>query len=498
MTTTEAAPSSGTAVRGGSVALAGQAAKMVLQITGLIVLSRMIGPAEFGLVAMVMAVLGVAEVFRDLGLSSAAIQAEVLTRGQKSNLFWINTGLGLVLSLAGSVASLGIAAFYSEPRLVWIAVVLSTTFLLNGLQTQFMAELARNLRFVALAVSDIASAATALALAVVAALLGWGYWALVVQIVVQALMCLIIRVAVARWRPGWVSRSDSVRGLMRYGWNLMLTQTLIYASSNIDKILIGSRFNAATLGLYSRAMQIVVLPTSQLFGPATNVALPVLSRLQSVPQRFGALVLSAQLSLGYPVVLGLAAAVAVADPLLPMVMGQQWAPAVPLFRLLAASALFQVVNYVIYWIFLAQGRTGSHFRYSLVARSILIVAIVIGSGFGVEGVAAGFLVGTIIPWPLALLWIRRWSLAPVRTMFHNGLRVIVAGLLLGGTGLFTSMMVVDGGVLLRVAAPLFAVAAVSGMLALVPGYRSDLALVLRATHHLRRPGQRGDGNEDRS
>ena len=498
MTTTETAPSSGTAVRGGSVALAGQAAKMLLQITGLIVLSRMIGPAEFGLVAMVMAVLGVAEVFRDLGLSSAAIQADVLTRGQKNNLFWINTSLGLVLSVAGSAAALGIAAFYDEPRLVPIAVVLSTTFLLNGLQTQFMAELARNLRFVALAVSDIASAATALALAVVIALLGWGYWALVVQIVVQALMCLIIRSAVAHWRPGWVSRSDSVRGLMRYGWNLMLTQTLVYVSSNLDKILIGSRFNAATLGLYTRAMQIVVLPTSQLFGPATNVALPVLSRLQSQPQRFGALVLTAQLSLGYPVVLGLAAAVAVADPVLPMIMGQQWAPAVPLFRLLAASALFQVVNYVIYWIFLAQGRTGSHFRYSLVARSILIVAIIVGATFGVEGVAAGFLVGTIIPWPIALLWIRSWSLAPARTMFFNGMRVIVAGLLLGAAGLLTSMMAADGGVVFRVVTPLSAVAAACGLLALFPGYRSDVATVLRATHHLRRPGRRSDESDIQS
>jgi len=278
----------------------------------------------------------------------------------------------------------------------------------------------------------------------------------------------------------------------------MLTQTLIYLSSNLDKVLIGSRFNAATLGLYTRAMQIVVLPTSQLFGPATNVALPVLSRLQTQPQRFAGLVLSAQLSLGYPVVLGLAAAVAVADPLLPMIMGQDWAPAVPLFRLLAASALFQVVNYVIYWIFLAQGRTGSHFRYSLVARSILIVAIVIGSGFGVAGVAVGFLVGTVIPWPIALLWIRRWSLAPVRRMFHNGLRVIVAGLILGGAGLLTSGLVADGGAALRVVAPLLAVAAACGLLALIPGYRSDVAIVLRATHHLRRPAVRGEGSDDHS
>lgn len=483
--TTTAKPSPGAAVRGGTVAMIGQVTKVVLQIAGLVLLGRLIGPAEFGMVAMVMAVLGVAEVFRDFGLSSAAIQADVLTRGQRNNLFWISTGLGLAFMLAGFAASFGIATFYHDDRLVSVAAVLSSTFALNGLQAQFTAELARQLRFSALAATDLAAAFIALVAALLAALWGLGHWALVIQIVVQAFVGLALRATLAHWLPGWPSRRDSVRGLVRYGWNLMLTQTLIYLSSNLDKVLIGNRFGAATLGVYTRAMQIVVLPATQLFGPVTNVALPILSRLRSRPDEFGSQVLNAQRALGYPVVACLGAAVAVADPFLVLLMGEPWGPVVPLFRLLAAAALFQVVNYVIYWVFLALGQTGSHFRYSLVSRSILILGVVVGAATGVEGVAVGYLIGTVAAWPLALWWVWRLGFAQAPLLFRNGCWIIMAGAVIGGAGLMVSTAVREADSIARLAASLITVLVTGAALMLIPRYRKDVHSIILSTGHLR-------------
>lgn len=478
-----------TAVRGGSVTLVGQFSKLGLQVIGLFVLARLLTPTDFGLVAMVTAVVGFADVVRDLGLSSAAIQADRLSRGQKSNLFWINSGLGLVLTAACAGGSFAIAALYHDPRLLDICLALSVTFLFNGLQTQFGAELSRQLRFVALTITDLVSAALPLLVAIGLALAGWGYWALVVQIVLQSFTTLVTRVVAARWWPGLPSRTEPTRELLRYGWNLMLTQVLVYFSSNIDKVIIGSRFGAAPLGLYTRAMQLIVLPINQIFAPVTNVALPVLSRLRTVPERLSSQLLGAQVALGYPVAFFLAAVVAVADPFIPLAMGSQWGPVVPLFRLLAVSALFQAVNYVVYWIFLVQGRTGSHFRYSLVSRSILVLTVVTGSLVSLQGVAVGYVVGVVLPWPLALFWVRRWSLVPVRLLLGNGARIVVAGILAGAAGYGASLLLVDASLPARLGVPFAAVVVAFALLACLPGYRSDLGTILGAARHLR-PGQR--------
>ena len=137
----------GSASRGALVTLAGQAVRVVIQLAGIVVLARLLGPSDYGLVAMVTVIIGVGEVFRDFGLSSAAIQAKILTPAQKDNLFWINGGIGLLLTLLVCALASPIADFYGDPRLQPLSYALSLTFLLNGLSTQFRADLSRHLRF---------------------------------------------------------------------------------------------------------------------------------------------------------------------------------------------------------------------------------------------------------------------------------------------------------------------------------------------------------------
>ena len=99
------------AARGALVTLTGQAARILIQLTSVVVLARLLDPRDYGVLAMVLAVVGVGEIFRDFGLSSAAVQAKDLTLHQRDNLFWINTAIGVVLAVlvfaaAGPLAGL--------------------------------------------------------------------------------------------------------------------------------------------------------------------------------------------------------------------------------------------------------------------------------------------------------------------------------------------------------------------------------------------------------
>jgi len=421
------APRLGARAAGGAfVTMAGQGVRVAVQFGGIILLARLLTPHDYGLMAMVTAIVGAAEILRDFGLSSAAVQAREVSRAQRDNLFWINTGIGLLLAVAVFAGARALAAFYREPALVQISEALAVTFLLSGMTTQFRAHLSRGLRFGQLALSDVGAQVAGLLAAVAAALAGAGFWALVLQQVVQAAVQLVLTVLCARWLPRGYSRAAPMRQFLGFGWNLMLAQLLGYASRNVGQVIIGARTGAEALGLYNRAFQLLMMPLNQINAPATSVALPVLSQLQDDRERFAAFLLRGQTVMVHLIVATFAFAGAQALPLMVLVLGEQWRPAVPLFQWLALGGVFQATAYAAYWVFLAKGLMGAQLRYSVVTRLLLIACIFAGSWWSVEGVAAGYSFGLLVMWPLSLYWVGRISDVPVWAVFANGARAVLA------------------------------------------------------------------------
>ena len=186
------------------VALSGQWGRYGLQLLALVVFSRLLSPADFGLVAMVTGVIGVAYVIGDFGLSLAALQATQLTAHQKTNLFWCNSGIGLVVAALMCVVAHPLAEFYGDARVAAITVALATVFLVNGIAVQFRTELNRELRFGVIATADLFGQAAGFTIALVGVLVGWwSYWALVAMQVIAAVITSTIIMARARWWPGW-------------------------------------------------------------------------------------------------------------------------------------------------------------------------------------------------------------------------------------------------------------------------------------------------------
>ncbi len=414
------------AAGGAAVTMAGQLAKMVVQFGGIVLLARLLTPYDYGLMAMVTAIVGMAEILRDFGLSSAAIQAKHVSREQRDNLFWINSGIGLVLAIVVFLSSSWIAHFYREPALLGISQALAVTFLLNGMTTQYRAHLSRGLRFGQVSLSDVGAQVMGLIAGVGVALAGYGYWALVWQQVVQALVNLAIAGACARWLPRGYRRDAPMRAFLSFGWNLMAAQLLGYASRNVGQVIIGHRIGAEALGLYNRAFQLLMMPLNQINAPATSVALPVLSQLQDDPPRFGSFLLRGQTVMVHLIVALFSFACALALPLIVLVLGEQWRPAVPLFQVLTLGGIFQTASYATYWVFLAHGLMREQLVYSVVGRVMLIACIFAGSAWGVMGVTVGYTLGLLVMWPLSVIWIAKVApQVPALELFNNGLRAIL-------------------------------------------------------------------------
>ena len=415
-----------TATRGVRVTAAGQAVRMGIQIASIIVLARLLTPEDYGVMAMAMVVVIFAEVVRDFGLASAAVQARSLSREQRSNLFWANAAIGTALTSAFLAAAPLVSNVFDEPRLTGLCQLLSLTFLLNGMTTQYVADLARRLRFRASVVVNVGSQAVGLCCGVVAALMGAGHLALGLVSVSSSAAALMLARSLCDWWPGRPRRGIPMRGFFRFGGGMLGAQLLGAASYQAHSVVLGTTLGAAQLGSYSRAYQLIHLPLNQLQAPATRVALPVLARVQDESLRFLTAIRRGQSALLHVTALVVLAPAALAPALLPMLLGDQWSGISTPFRILAVAGVANMGAYVCYWVYLAKGLTGSYFRFSLWARPCVILAVVLGGSGGVIGVATAFSAASLVLWPLNYWWLARTASLPVWGLFRNAVRVVSA------------------------------------------------------------------------
>lgn len=478
------------ASRGAAITLGGQGLRMILQLAGIILLARLLDPRDYGLLAMVTAVIGVGELVRDFGLSSAAIQAKTLSKGEKSNLFWVNSGIGVVLAIITVLAAGLVAQLYGDDRVQAVTMVLSLTFVLNGISTQFRADLARNFLFGKLAGSEIAGQAVGIAAGIVFALMGFGYWALVIQQLTQAFVTQIFLIILTPWSPGWIDRKASIRPFLSYGSSVFGTQMVGYIARNIDSVVIGSRFGAYDLGLYNRAFQLMMMPLLQIQAPSTRVALPVLSRLQDQRDRFAAFINTGQTALITLVGFTFAVLGSQANAVIALFLGERWLASAPLLQFLLVAGFFQAASYACYWVFLAKGLTRSNLFYALATRPFMIALILVGSIWGVQGVAIGYALGIALAWPIGLIWIARVSDAPALSMFFNGLRATIVFGAASAASWGIGLALPEDAYVLRIAVALVTVALVMGLAGLVwPRYRADLVGIANARKYFGRRGR---------
>jgi len=461
-----------------------QVAQLVLQLVSVAVLARLLTPDAFGLVAMVMVVIGVAELFRDMGLSSAAIQAAHLSVGLRSNLFWANSAMGAVLMLLSIALAPVIAALYDRPQLVGITLALSPTFLISGLATQYRVHLIRSLRFKALATISLVALIVALLAAIAAALGGLGVWAIVVQSLALALATLVMLVVACRWTPGMPARGTGMRGMMGLGAAFLASSLLTYVRMNADSFIIGHRLGAEALGLYNRSVQVVRNPIRQLQQPFGSVVIPVASRWRDDDDAFMRALREYQPLMGYAICSLSAVIVAAPRDVVLLALGTQWLDAAPVIAVVAASAAIAAAAAPVSWMYTSRGLGGALLAYTLFTTAVTVAFTLMGSQFGLIGAAIGYLASTVLSFPLTFVRAQRLTGLPmVRLAVECARPVALLGVVWVVSISVRTVWQPDApaGVLVAVAC----VAVVGGAAAALKPYRRDCAQIIRSLRSMR-------------
>ncbi|MBN1126167.1 MAG: oligosaccharide flippase family protein [Sedimentisphaerales bacterium] len=383
-------------VRGGMTTIGSQGVQFVLRIAGTAVLARLLTPADYGLIGMVMVVVNFATMFKDAGLSMATVQKKDITHEQISTLFWLNILISVVLCLCVLACSPLVAWFYGKPELTTVTVALSFSFILSGLTIQHEALQRRHMRFGTLAGIRIASQVITMIVTIGLALFGWRYWALVGGTLAHAFAGSLLTFLFCPWVPGRMQKGTGVREMLKFGGYLTGFNSINYFARNADNVLIGKFIGAEALGFYSRAYTLFMMPISQIRGPINQVALPVLSSLRNEPERYVKYyqyILDIMATLTFPMMVYCAIE---ADFLIRLLLGPQWLGAVPVFRILATVGLIQSIATTWGFVVISCGYVKRYFFWGTINAIICVLSFILGIPYGINGVAGFYAIANYI------------------------------------------------------------------------------------------------------
>ncbi len=469
--------------------LTSQGAQFVVSSVMTVVLARLLTPADFGLVAMVTAVTGLAQAFADVGLSEATIQRENITHDQVSALFWINLAVGIGLTLVTIALGPVLARFDRQRQLPHIAFWLSFTFLICGLRVQPDAILKRQMRFKALAIRDIFANAMGVAAAIIMALRGAGYWALVAYPLASNLIQMAASWKLVDWKPGFPSRNAKVGSLVAFGGNVAVSYFMFTVNRSVDKVLVGWYWGAGPLGFYGRACNLLMYPVRQLNAPMASVGIPTFSRLQADPQRFARYYLRSVNLLMWVCAPLFAYLFVAAGPVIALVLGRQWGNAAPVFRMLAISCVTQLLLESTVWLFVSRGQSTGLRKLLLSISPVIMASFAIGLPFGITGVAISYSVAMLALMPWILKFAFRGTELTLWGISHALKYPVSLGLLGALLGELALRAIAPGGAIAQLFVIALGFGVVLSLSAAVPAVRAEIVALKELAREFRFAGQ---------
>lgn len=369
---------------------------IVLALVGIIkisVLARFLDAADFGLMALVTFLLGFMDLFMDMGLTSAILHRQEISKNEYASLYWINIIFSFILFAVISLSSPLIGAFYNESQLLVLIPIMAISIMLSALGRQFKTIEQKQLNFKYIAITNIVGAAIGLIVSIVAAMKGFGVYALVYGALVQYAISNGIYFVNGLRVSGLIFRFKylEIKPFLKIGLFQVGGQVANYFNRDLDILLIGKFFGSEILGGYSLAKQLAQRPMQITNLIISNVASPVLAILQKdkehLKDKFLIFVnMAATINFVAYALLAI-----MAYPLVSILYGKEYLDIVVLVQILSIYMFLRSVGNPVGSLLTATGRTDLDFNWNLFSLFFFPIAIYIGAQYSIEIVALSLL-----------------------------------------------------------------------------------------------------------
>lgn len=376
--------------------------RVALQFLQIAILARLLTPADFGLVALVVAVMAFLQIFSDVGISSAIIYYQDISQEQLSSLYWLNVSVSAVLALILATSSYWVASWYQQPALRYLLMLAAVTLVVGALGQQIRVLAQKNLRFADLAKVELMAALVGFIAAVTLAWMGAGVYALIAgSLTTAAVGCLLVWVRLSEgWKPHLRLKLTEIRQFLRFGAYMIGNNLANTFNSQIDILLGGRLLGVQSIGLYSVPKDLN-LRIGNIINPIiTQVGLPVMAKAQgdeALLKRVYLQTMRMTASVNFPIYLALGL---FAPEIVKLLLGAKWHDAIPLLQIFSIWALLRSTGNPVGSLLIARGRADLSFKWNMVWLLIMSPAIWAGSQFGVTGMAVAMAtLGILGYWP---------------------------------------------------------------------------------------------------
>lgn len=368
---------------------------MFIQFISGIILARLLTPYDYGCIGMLMIFMVLAESFIDGGFGSALIQKKRPTQEDYSTIFFWNLGMAVLLYAVLYVSAPYIAQFYNIPLLRDVLRVQGVILFIYAFNIVQRNQLQKKMNFKVLSIVTILTSVTALTVTVVMAYHGFGVWALVAQYILTALIPALVFWFYVRWRPQLTFSWQSFRELFGFGFYMFLTNMLNQFGHQVQGLLIGRFYNAATMGYYSKANATERLASTSISKVMLQVTYPLYAEMQDDKTALGDMIKKITLTLSYITFPLMFILLLCAKPIFILLYTERWADSVPYFQVLCIAGLAYSLQSVNYQSVAAIGKSRTMFVWTFVKRVIGIALVVAGLLLaGMRGLLVGMVLNT--------------------------------------------------------------------------------------------------------
>ena len=371
----------------------GVAAEMILQTVVVMILARLLTPADFGVVSVALVVTGFVGIFGELGLIPALIQRANLEAVHVRTAFTGSLVFAVVIAALLWLLSPLVARFFSMPAVAPMIGVLASSLTLKAWASVPSALLQRAMRFRAISVANVLSYVVGFGFVGVGmALDGFGSWSLVGAHLVQAFVQgLTLHIAWPVSHRLGVDR-QALRQLLSYGGGVSFARLANYLATRGDNMVVGHTLGPTALGLYGPAYHLMALPADLFQRVVQTVLFPAAARLQTEPQRLAVAYRRALAVTGLAVLPGTMLAILLAPEVVETLFGPRWQGVTAPLQILAAGMFFRV-GYKTSVVFVKATGAVRPFALRQIPYPLMVLSFAwLGTQWGISGVAAGVVV----------------------------------------------------------------------------------------------------------
>ncbi len=349
-----------------------------LQFVVAIILARLLSPAEYGQVGIIMIFIIIANVLVQNGFSTALIQKKNSDETDFSSVFYFSLAMAAVIYLILYLAAPAIGRFYDNPLLGRIVRVLAVVLFPGAVISVQTAYVSRRMEFRGLFLATMAAVVVSGVVSITMAYTGYGVWAMVGQQIVYYAALMISLFISVTWRPALCFSLNRIRRLLSFGWKLLLASLIDTVFTNLYGLIMGKIYNDEMLGAYNRGEQFPKLITTNLSAAIQAVLLPAFSSRQEDAALVKSMVSRAVRTSSFLVLPMLFGLIGVADTMVLALLGEKWSVCVPYLRIMCIAYAFYPIHITNLQAINAVGRSDIFLRLEVIKKAVGIVGLIIG------------------------------------------------------------------------------------------------------------------------